>query len=167
MELLTKMEVSYQLRTNKLYGFNIDSKNMAEPSDAEQFLETILSNETPRPPGSEAAGETNQTMFALISLLGKKHTIAILHQFSNTSKPLRFNHLQEAVDIPPNTLSNRLGELTEVGLLTRTAYDEIPPRVEYEATEKAEELAPIFWYLGVWTERHDLEPVGCPDGQKN
>ncbi|MFB9808049.1 winged helix-turn-helix transcriptional regulator [Haladaptatus pallidirubidus] len=113
---------------------------MVEPPQAEEFIETILSNETARPPGSEQAKDDNRTMAALLNLLGKKHTIVILHQFATGDGPLRFGDLEEAVDIAPNTLSNRLEELTEVGLLTRQAYDEIPPRVEYNATEKAKEL---------------------------
>lgn len=132
---------------------------MVEPPHAEEFIETILSNETKRPPGSERAEKDNETMSALLNLLGKKHTIVILHQFATGNGPLRFSDLEKVVDIAPNTLSNRLEELTEVGLLTRTAYNEIPPRVEYESTEKAKELAPVFWYLAVWTERHNLEQI--------
>ncbi|MFC7212568.1 winged helix-turn-helix transcriptional regulator [Saliphagus sp. GCM10025334] len=136
---------------------------MVEPPHAEEFLETILSNEQARPPGSEQAAVDNQTMSALLNLLGKKHTIVILHQFATGAGPLRFSDLEKVVDIAPNTLSNRLEELTEVGLLTRKSYNEIPPRVEYNATEKAQDLAPVFWYLGVWTEQHELEPVSAAD----
>lgn len=133
---------------------------MVQPPEAEAFIEAIRSNEVERPPGSEAAARANETMSTLLNLLGKKHTIVLLHQFATGDGPLRFSDLEDVVDIAPNTLSNRLEELTEVGLLTRTAYDEIPPRVEYDPTEKARELGPVFWYLGVWTERHDLEPNG-------
>lgn len=136
---------------------------MVEPPHAEELIEAILSNETARPPGSERAEKDNQTMATLLNLLGKKHTIVILHQFATGNGPLRFSDLEKAVDIAPNTLSNRLEELTAVGLLTRKAYNEIPPRVEYNATEKARDLAPVFWYLGVWTERHDLEPIATTD----
>ncbi|WP_336346011.1 winged helix-turn-helix transcriptional regulator [Halalkalicoccus ordinarius] len=136
---------------------------MVEPPHAEELIEAILSNETARPPGSERAEKDNQTMATLLNLLGKKHTIVILHQFATGGGPLRFSDLERAVDIAPNTLSNRLEELTAVGLLTRKAYNEIPPRVEYNATEKARDLAPMFWYLGVWTERHDLEPIATAD----
>lgn len=45
----------------------------------------------------------------------------------------------------------------------RTVNNEIPSLVEYDATEKARELAPVFWYLGVWTERHVLEPIASED----
>ena len=125
--------------------------------DAEEFAEMILSDDSSREPGSELARETDSTMAALLNLLGKKHTISILHQFACGDGPLRFSDLEEMIDIAPNTLSTRLTELTDVGLLTRQAYNEIPPRVEYESTDKARDLAPIFWYLGVWTDRHDLD----------
>lgn len=134
---------------------------MVEPPIAEEFVETILSNETPRKPGSERARADNRTMTALLNLLGKKHTIAILHQFAMDDGPLRYSAVEDAIDIAPNTLSTRLTELTDVGLLTREAYDEIPPRVEYRVTDKAEDLAPVFWYLAVWTERHDLDGPGA------
>lgn len=136
---------------------------MVEPPMAEEFIETIRSNETARPPGSERAREDNRTMTELLNLLGKKHTIAILHQFAMDGGPLRYSDLEDAIDIAPNTLSTRLQELTDVGLLTRESYNEIPPRVEYESTEKARDLAPVFWYLGVWTERHELESVSDDD----
>lgn len=124
---------------------------------AEEFAETILADDSTREPGSDLARETNKTMAVLLNLLGKKHTIAILHRFSCADSPLRFSDLEEMIDIAPNTLSNRLRELTKAGLLTRQSYDEIPPRVEYESTDKAQDLAPMFWYLGVWTDHHDLE----------
>lgn len=54
------------------------------------------------------------------------------------------------------TLSNRLEEFTEAGLLTRHAYNEIPPRVEYEMTEKSRDLKPIFRHLSAWVARHEL-----------
>ncbi|WP_227355931.1 winged helix-turn-helix transcriptional regulator [Haladaptatus salinisoli] len=136
---------------------------MVEPPIAEEFVEAILSNETPRKPGSQRAQEDNRTMTALLNLLGKKHTIAILHQFAMDGGPLRYSDLEDAIDIAPNTLTTRLKELTDVGLLTREAYNEIPPRVEYQSTEKARDLAPVFWYLGVWTERHNLESASSHD----
>lgn len=132
---------------------------MVEPPHAENFIEAIRSNETPRPPGSEAAAEINETMATILNLLGKKHTISIIHRLSMGAGPYRFNELEELVNIAPNTLSNRLDELAEFGLVTRTAYNEIPPRVEYEATDKTRDLAPLFWYLAVWTERHELRPI--------
>jgi DNA-binding HxlR family transcriptional regulator len=83
----------------------------------------------------------------------------ILHIFHTDPTPHRFVDIQEQLHLSPNTLSERLRELVEAGLLTRTAYNEIPPRVDYSATEKALALAPVFESLIVWATAHDLKPV--------
>lgn len=49
-----------------------------------------------------------------------------------------------------STLSTRLAELVERGLLDRTQYDEIPPRVEYELTADGEELCERLEPLVEW-----------------
>jgi DNA-binding HxlR family transcriptional regulator len=101
-----------------------------------------------------------ETVTEMLGLLGKAHTLAILGQFAFERGPHRFNELESALEISPNTLSNRLSELVEAGLLTRHSYDEIPPRVEYESTEKADYLAPVFGHLFAWAGEYDLEPSG-------
>lgn len=101
-----------------------------------------------------------QTVADLLDLLGKTHTMAILSEFAFASEPLRFSHLEAELAVSPSTLSERLKELTDAGLLVRESYDEIPPRVEYEATEKAEALFPVFAHLHHWAIDHRLEPDG-------
>lgn len=71
----------------------------------------------------------------------------------------RFVEIQSALMISPNTLSDRLRELVQAGLLTRTAYSEIPPRVDYAITNKARELRPVFETLDRWASAHDLKPT--------
>lgn len=110
------------------------------------------------PPERDRIYKPESTMCELIALLGKKHTIAIVYAFACGAGPWRFTELEEMLDIAPNTLSARLEELTTVGLLTRHAYDEIPPRVEYKNTSKARDLKPMFDNLHTWTEMHDLKP---------
>lgn len=83
----------------------------------------------------------------------------ILHVFHSDPTSHRFVDLQERLRISPNTLSERLRDLVEAGLLTRTACNEIPPRVDYAATEKALALAPVFESLAAWATNHDLKPV--------
>lgn len=100
--------------------------------------------------------ELGNEMTELLNFLGKKHTLAIQRQFAYADGPLRFSDLEAALDISPNTLSTRLEEFTEAGLLTRHAYNEIPPRVEYEMTEKSRDLKPIFRHLSAWVQRHEL-----------
>lgn len=83
----------------------------------------------------------------------------VLHHFLEESDgPVRFVTLQRSLGVSPNTLSDRLKQLVEAGLLTRTSYDEIPPRVDYELTKKARDLRTVFERLGRWSRVHDLAP---------
>ncbi|RLM42002.1 transcriptional regulator [Haloarcula sp. Atlit-47R] len=98
-----------------------------------------------------------QTVSELLDLLGKAHTMAILREFAFSAGPLRFSDLETELGISPNTLSERLKELVATGLLVRESYDEIPPRVEYEPTEKAEALFPAFGHFHRWAADFALE----------
>lgn len=99
------------------------------------------------------AGERERienTVADLLDLLGRAHAMAVLSEFAFADGPLRFNDLESALDVAPNTLSARLSEFTEAELLDREAFDEIPPRVEYTPTEKSEALFPVFAHLHHW-----------------
>jgi len=98
--------------------------------------------------------EACPTTAALLDLLGRPYSLPILYEFACTDDPRRFSELERRLDLSPTTLSARLTEFTETGLLTRTPYDEMPPRVEYEATEKLETLVPALQYLRVWGDWH-------------
>jgi DNA-binding HxlR family transcriptional regulator len=54
--------------------------------------------------------------------------------------------------VSPTTLSRRLSNLEEFGIVERRSYDESPPRVEYSATRKGEALRPAFAVLSEWVE---------------
>jgi DNA-binding HxlR family transcriptional regulator len=101
----------------------------------------------------------SETVSDLLTLTSKAHAMALLREFAFTDGPHRFSELEAELGISPNTLSARLAEFVETGLLTRCSYDEIPPRVEYEVTAKADDLAPVFSHLYAWAETHDLEPA--------
>lgn len=102
----------------------------------------------------------------LFRLLGKAHMLDIMYivNIEAAGQPRRFVDLQRALGISPNTLSERLRELVEAGLLTRTAYNEIPPRVDYQATAKARDLGRVFAALGDWARKHDLKPLEAGAG---
>ena len=102
------------------------------------------------------------TVADLLDLLGRRHTMAILSEFAFAGEPLRFSHLETSLEVPPNTLSTRLQELTEVSLLHRRRYDEVPPRVEYEPTEKLRALFPMFGHLHCWAVEHELDTPISP-----
>lgn len=57
----------------------------------------------------------------------------------------RFCELERSLEgISPRTLSLRLKALEEEGVVARTTFPEVPPRVEYRLTEKGEALLPII-----------------------
>jgi len=65
--------------------------------------------------------------------------------------PLRFGALAEAATgISQRMLTLTLKHLVEDGLVTRTAYAEVPPRVEYEVTELGRTLVPLVMALAEW-----------------
>ena len=69
--------------------------------------------------------------------------------------PLRFGELKAQMPtITPKTLTERLRRLERDGFVTRTYYAEMPPRVEYDATELAQSLIPAFRVLADWASEH-------------
>lgn len=86
----------------------------------------------------------------LFDLLGRAHALSILGVFAFADRPLRFGDIEATLGVAPNTLSTRLSELTECGLLERRAYDESPPRVEYTPTTKAVALFPVIGHCYRW-----------------
>jgi len=67
-------------------------------------------------------------------------------------KPVqRYNELKRRVDgITNMMLSQSLKELEQYGLVNRTQYPEIPPRVEYSLTEEGQVLIPLIRELSKW-----------------
>ncbi len=93
-------------------------------------------------------------------MLGRPHMLSVLHAFDGSKgRPLRFRDLENALHIPPKTLTLRLKSLVEAGFLTRHSYNEIPPRVEYEPTPKTAELGAVFQVLEQWAQRNTLSTV--------
>jgi DNA-binding HxlR family transcriptional regulator len=75
-------------------------------------------------------------------IVGSKWTMLLVHDLSEG--PRRFSELEHACPgISPRTLSERLHMLEREGIVSRRAYYERPPRVEYELTEKGKGLLPI------------------------
>ncbi|MCC3860960.1 winged helix-turn-helix transcriptional regulator [Pseudemcibacter aquimaris] len=69
--------------------------------------------------------------------------------------PIRFNELKRLVgSVSQKMLTQQLRELIRDGLVIRKQYAEIPPRVEYERTELANSLQPVFKALVTWNEEN-------------
>jgi len=69
------------------------------------------------------------------AVIGSKWTLLVIRDLATGTK--RFNELEKSLKgISAKTLSERLRGLEQEGILTRQAFAEIPPRVEYSLTEK-------------------------------
>lgn len=65
--------------------------------------------------------------------------------------PHRFTELRAALPrISPHTLTRRLRQFENHGIVTRTSYPEIPPRVEYRLTELGEGLRAVLDAMNTW-----------------
>jgi DNA-binding HxlR family transcriptional regulator len=71
------------------------------------------------------------------------------------SGPLRFGELEKTITgISQRMLTLTLKHLVEDGLVSRTAYPEVPPRVEYEVTALGKTLVPLVIALAEWAIEH-------------
>jgi DNA-binding HxlR family transcriptional regulator len=85
---------------------------------------------------------------ALKVIGGKWKPIIILNL---NKSPKRFGQLDYSIPkVSRKVLASQLAELVKDELLTRHSFAESPPRVEYELTEKARELVPIFEAMAGW-----------------
>ena len=86
-----------------------------------------------------------------LRLVSNRGTIEILSLFCCSQKKIRFTELSNLFKhISTKTLASRLRELEREGLLNRTAYNEIPPRVEFSITEKGQSLVESLLPLIQW-----------------
>jgi DNA-binding HxlR family transcriptional regulator len=81
--------------------------------------------------------------------VGDKWTLLIVRDL--VAGPRRFVELQRVLPgISTEQLRSRLNRMVADGLLTRQRYREVPPRVDYELTERARELEPVIAELARW-----------------
>ncbi len=81
--------------------------------------------------------------------MGDKWTLLIIRDL--VSGPRRFVELQRVLPgISTEQLRSRLNRMVADGMLTRQRYREVPPRVDYELTDRARELAPVLGELARW-----------------
>ena len=94
---------------------------------------------------------------ALEEIGGKWKGLALFHLTSGTK---RFNELKRLCGtVTQRMLTKQLRELEADGLVTRTVFPVVPPKVEYALTRKGEALAPILFALREWGIEHAL-PAG-------
>lgn len=101
-----------------------------------------------------ATAVTVDTLATFTSMVGGRWKIGILYSLGCDGKT-RFNQLAEKMSpVTPTTLTRQLRELERDGLVTRTQFNEIPPRVEYDITDTAHTLIPVLEVIAAWTTSH-------------
>lgn len=109
-----------------------------------------------RPAGTASAVVTGHCpMVDFVNLISGKWAIPILYRLIVTEHPIRFLELQRAVaPITQKELTKQLRLFEQRGLVCRTIYAEVPPRVEYQATALAMTLRATLDSLAAWMRVH-------------
>jgi DNA-binding HxlR family transcriptional regulator len=91
---------------------------------------------------------------ATLDVIGGKWKPLIIYQLKDGT--LRFNQIMNRVQprITQRMLTKELRELEKDGLVNRKVYAQVPPKVEYSLTEKAQTLIPILDDLCDWGSEH-------------
>lgn len=98
-----------------------------------------------------------------VSLISGKWKLEILWLLNGRTH--RFNELRRHIPgITQHMLTMQLRELETDGLVQRTVYAEVPPRVEYRITDEAQRLRPVFEAIFAWAGECSSEasPVNGP-----
>lgn len=98
-------------------------------------------------------GDSGQTIRAVLDRICDKWTLLIVTTLDQVS--LRFTDLQRQIPgISQRMLTLTLRNLERDGLVSRTAYAEVPPRVEYALTDTGKSLIPPALALAGWAIEH-------------
>ncbi len=84
-----------------------------------------------------------------VALIGSKWKLLILRNL--LARPWRFNEMKKNLEgISQKVLTDSLRSLEDDGIITRTVYPEVPPRVEYALSELGESMRPIINAMESW-----------------
>lgn len=88
-----------------------------------------------------------------LTLIGDKWKVLILRDLLPGKK--RFGELKKSIgSVSQKVLTAQLRDMERSGLVNRTVYAEVPPRVEYSLTELGQSLKPILDALSAWGEEY-------------
>jgi len=83
---------------------------------------------------------------------GKWKGVILYHLLEGT---LRFGEIRRRrASVPQRMLTTQLREMETEGLITRTVYAQVPPKVEYSLTERGHSLEPVIRALKTWGDLH-------------
>ena len=100
-------------------------------------------------------GNIQETDFGYtMSVIGGKWKMLILYLLAE-NQPVRFNDMKRRIGaITFKILSSQLKELEADGMVIRKEYPQVPPKVEYSLTNKAETILPVLEQLCEWGEKN-------------
>lgn len=88
-----------------------------------------------------------------LTLISDKWKVLILRDLLSGTK--RFGELKKSIGgVSQKVLTSQLRQMEDCGLLTRTVYPEVPPRVEYALTELGRSLKPVLDAMQDWGEAY-------------
>lgn len=88
-----------------------------------------------------------------VSLIGNKWKLLILRNL--LARPWRFNELQKSLDgISQKVLTDNLRSMEADGIVIRTVYAEVPPRVEYSLSPVGESMRPVIKAMESWGKQY-------------
>lgn len=84
-----------------------------------------------------------------VQMIGSKWKLLIMRNL--LQRPWRFNELKKDLEgISQKVLTDSLRSMEADGIITRTVYPEVPPRVEYALSELGESMRPIIKAMEIW-----------------
>ena len=84
-----------------------------------------------------------------VQMIGSKWKLLIMRNL--LARPWRFNELKKDLKgISQKVLTDSLRSMEADGIITRTVYPEVPPRVEYALSELGESMRPIMDAMEIW-----------------
>ena len=84
-----------------------------------------------------------------VALIGSKWKLLIMRNL--LARPWRFNELKKDLEgISQKVLTDSLRSMEADGIITRTVYPEVPPRVEYALSELGESMRSIMDAMEIW-----------------
>ena len=95
----------------------------------------------------------------VLARISSKWALAVLYTLNGNGGPMRFKDIEKAnPDISQKMLTSTLRGLEADGLVSRTVYPEMPPRVEYALTPRGHSFMPVMRQLMDWAYNnlHDI-----------
>lgn len=120
-----------------------------------------MDDSAPRRSRQRKAGRTGCAVEATLSVMGGVWKPVLVFHLLNGK--LRFNALCRIIPAAtPRMITLQLRELEADGIIKRTVFPEIPPKVEYELTELGQSLAPVLLSMRDWGERLQASEAADP-----